>query len=153
MESQPQNPEFRNNPENFHPWISVITLLSNSYTWIFIHIMLLGVCFYNQNIILHICTFNKFCAKSLHYDVIKRNILIHWQVKKTSISAHFHFIGRKLLSLFSKIIRNTCCCFFHILLLYLSQFQILLDDPSFFITFELLQNLILRAHSNCLTYY
>ena len=20
MESQPQNPEFRNNPENFHPW-------------------------------------------------------------------------------------------------------------------------------------
>ena len=22
MESQPQNPDFRNNPENFHPWIS-----------------------------------------------------------------------------------------------------------------------------------
>ena len=21
MESHPQNPEFRNNPENFHPWI------------------------------------------------------------------------------------------------------------------------------------
>ena len=21
MESQPQNPEFRNNPENFHPWL------------------------------------------------------------------------------------------------------------------------------------
>ena len=21
MESQPQNPEFRSNPENFHPWI------------------------------------------------------------------------------------------------------------------------------------
>ena len=20
MKSQPQNPEFRNNPENFHPW-------------------------------------------------------------------------------------------------------------------------------------
>ena len=20
MESQPQNPEFKNNPENFHPW-------------------------------------------------------------------------------------------------------------------------------------
>ena len=20
MENQPQNPEFRNNPENFHPW-------------------------------------------------------------------------------------------------------------------------------------
>ena len=23
MESQPQNPEFRNNPENFHPCVSV----------------------------------------------------------------------------------------------------------------------------------
>ena len=22
MESQPQNPEFRNNPENFHPWFN-----------------------------------------------------------------------------------------------------------------------------------
>ena len=22
MGSQPQNPEFRNNPENFHPWMS-----------------------------------------------------------------------------------------------------------------------------------
>ena len=22
MERQPQNPEFRNNPENFHPWSS-----------------------------------------------------------------------------------------------------------------------------------
>ena len=21
MESQPQSPEFRNNPENFHPWL------------------------------------------------------------------------------------------------------------------------------------
>ena len=21
MESRPQNPEFRNNPENFHPWV------------------------------------------------------------------------------------------------------------------------------------
>ena len=21
MESQPQNPEFRNNPDNFHPWV------------------------------------------------------------------------------------------------------------------------------------
>ena len=26
MESQPQNPEFRNNPENFHPWISDLDL-------------------------------------------------------------------------------------------------------------------------------
>ena len=24
MESQPLNPEFRNNPENFHPWTSLI---------------------------------------------------------------------------------------------------------------------------------
>ena len=24
MESQPQNPEFRNDPENFHPWRCVI---------------------------------------------------------------------------------------------------------------------------------
>ena len=23
MESQPQNPEFRNNPENFHPWYNI----------------------------------------------------------------------------------------------------------------------------------
>ena len=23
MESQPQHPEFRNNPENFHPWVYV----------------------------------------------------------------------------------------------------------------------------------
>ena len=23
MESQSQNPEFRNNPENFHPWLKV----------------------------------------------------------------------------------------------------------------------------------
>ena len=27
MESQPQNPEFRNNPENFHPCISYISVL------------------------------------------------------------------------------------------------------------------------------
>ena len=23
MESQPKNPEFRNNPENFHPWYQI----------------------------------------------------------------------------------------------------------------------------------
>ena len=28
MESQPQNPEFRNNPENFHPCICVKSLLT-----------------------------------------------------------------------------------------------------------------------------
>ena len=28
MESQPHNPEFRNNPENFHPWMSVQVLLN-----------------------------------------------------------------------------------------------------------------------------
>ena len=27
MESQPQNPEFRNNPENFHPYMSDQCLL------------------------------------------------------------------------------------------------------------------------------
>ena len=26
MESQPQNPEFRINPENFHPWMSDLML-------------------------------------------------------------------------------------------------------------------------------
>ena len=26
MESQPQNPEVRNNPKNFHPWIIVFLL-------------------------------------------------------------------------------------------------------------------------------
>ena len=35
MESQPQNPEFRINPENFHPWDSeekvLVLQLSNSY--------------------------------------------------------------------------------------------------------------------------
>ena len=31
MESQPQNPEFRNNPENFHPWISTKILFRPIY--------------------------------------------------------------------------------------------------------------------------
>ena len=26
MESQPQNPEFRNNPENFHPCIPIVEM-------------------------------------------------------------------------------------------------------------------------------
>ena len=26
MESQPQNPEFRNNPENFYPWNHTLTI-------------------------------------------------------------------------------------------------------------------------------
>ena len=29
MESQPQNPEFRINPENFHPCKTVITLMKH----------------------------------------------------------------------------------------------------------------------------
>ena len=29
MESQPQNPEFRINPENFHPWEHLISHLSS----------------------------------------------------------------------------------------------------------------------------
>ena len=28
MESQPQNPEFRNNPENFHPWYYLYSILT-----------------------------------------------------------------------------------------------------------------------------
>ena len=30
MESQPQKPEFRNNPENFHPWIHAIRYMYDS---------------------------------------------------------------------------------------------------------------------------
>ena len=29
MESQPQNPEFRNNPENFHPWTPLYPRFEN----------------------------------------------------------------------------------------------------------------------------
>ena len=32
MESQPQNPEIRSNPENFHPWIDRVHLLENFLT-------------------------------------------------------------------------------------------------------------------------
>ena len=32
MESQPQNPEFRNNPENFHPCILKMQFHQNSFT-------------------------------------------------------------------------------------------------------------------------
>ena len=32
MESQPKNPEFRNNPENFHPWELLVANLI-SYLW------------------------------------------------------------------------------------------------------------------------
>ena len=31
MESQPQSPEFRNNPENFHPWIKNTSILIVAY--------------------------------------------------------------------------------------------------------------------------
>ena len=41
MESQPQNPKFRNNPENFHPCESVHKILVNPYpTTIFVQKML-----------------------------------------------------------------------------------------------------------------
>ena len=30
MESQPQNPELRNNPENFHPYVSQSNLKKNN---------------------------------------------------------------------------------------------------------------------------
>ena len=32
MESQPQNPEFRNNPENFHPCTINITVVTERFT-------------------------------------------------------------------------------------------------------------------------
>ena len=36
MESQPQNPEFRNNPENFHPWAySKLSKISNTFLFRF----------------------------------------------------------------------------------------------------------------------
>ena len=31
MESQPKNPEFMNNPENFHPWYNNINMKSYIY--------------------------------------------------------------------------------------------------------------------------
>ena len=44
MESQPQNPEFRNNPENFHPCIGIMSLsmslsvvLAASHFWFLIN--------------------------------------------------------------------------------------------------------------------
>ena len=33
MESQPQNPEFRNNPENFHPCTSPTYIFSQTIKW------------------------------------------------------------------------------------------------------------------------
>ena len=40
MESQPQNPEFRINPENLHPWITQDELT-------FVRVILnLGICYY-----------------------------------------------------------------------------------------------------------
>ena len=32
MESHPQNPEFRNNPENFHPWYHLFMFLGSFCT-------------------------------------------------------------------------------------------------------------------------
>ena len=33
MESQPQNPEFRNNPENFHPCIALTVYTKMTFSW------------------------------------------------------------------------------------------------------------------------
>ena len=38
MESQPQNPEFRNNPENFHQCIAMYANLQASYVQNFIQL-------------------------------------------------------------------------------------------------------------------
>ena len=36
MDSQPQNPEFRNNPENFHRWISTeISCTGPNRVWVY----------------------------------------------------------------------------------------------------------------------
>ena len=39
MESQPQNPEFRNNPENFHPWSSKAMLTYSLIDWYIIKLL------------------------------------------------------------------------------------------------------------------
>ena len=41
MESRPQNPEFRNNPENFHPWNLPPTVSRCLYsTGMIVHLLL-----------------------------------------------------------------------------------------------------------------
>ena len=35
MESQPQNPEFRDNPENFHPCIGSYVVCDRCITWLY----------------------------------------------------------------------------------------------------------------------
>ena len=34
MESQPQNPEFRNNPENFHQWVLIHMPLTSACSYL-----------------------------------------------------------------------------------------------------------------------
>ena len=36
MESQPQNPEIRNNPENFHPWFIIIGLSLSPIPYVYV---------------------------------------------------------------------------------------------------------------------
>ena len=45
MESQPQNPEFRNNPENFHPCVLVSqsTLLGHEKEYHFIDVLFISL--------------------------------------------------------------------------------------------------------------
>ena len=44
MESQPQNPEFRNNPENFHPWRQFGNHLMLGYSYYHCNNLVLDEC-------------------------------------------------------------------------------------------------------------
>ena len=72
MESQPQNPEFRNNPENFHPWKSTHMLAHLVVTYSF-------------------CSFSFFLSSTWssleQRDIIIRFYHIHLQKNKFS---HLH---------------------------------------------------------------
>ena len=57
MESQPQNPEFRNNPENFHPCLRIAI----------VNIVLLRLC---MNV-LTMLTAESFSTNCKHKDVVK----------------------------------------------------------------------------------
>ena len=46
MESQPQNPQFRNNPENFHPW-NYLNMLNNLTVEAYRRIIIICQSFFN----------------------------------------------------------------------------------------------------------
>ena len=81
MESQPQNPEFRNNPENFHPWKSTHMLAHLVVTYSF-------------------CSFSFFLSSTWssleQRDIIIRFYHIHLQTSSPTFTqsghrfSHFH---------------------------------------------------------------